>query len=161
MESRGLIRLVTELRRGAVMSNNSVRILVADDFEPFCNFVRTLLQQRPDFVLVGEVSDGREAVRRAEELQPEVVLLDIGLAQLNGIQAAREIHCVAPAAKIVFVTLQSTPEVVREAFCTGARGYIVKSDAFEIPTAVDAVLRGEKFVSNSLRGIDPELLDGC
>jgi DNA-binding NarL/FixJ family response regulator len=139
------------------MSKDPVRILVADDFEPFRGFIRSLFQQRPDFVLVGEVSDGLEALRCAQELQPEVIILDIALPRLNGIQAAREIRSVAPESNIVFVTLENTPEIVLEAFRVGACGYILKSDAFEILTATDCVRGGEKFVSSGLLSRSPNL----
>jgi two-component system nitrate/nitrite response regulator NarL len=141
------------------MTKSFVCVLLVDDFQSFREFVRSLLQQRPDFVLVGEVSDGLEAVKRAKELQPELLLLDIGLPRLNGFEAARQIRCVAPATKIVFVTLQSTPEAIREAFRIGARGYILKSDANEILKAIDSILGGERFLSSSLMALHPELTD--
>jgi CheY-like chemotaxis protein len=98
---------------------------------------------------IHEVSDGLEAVRRAEELQPDLILLDIGLPKLNGIEAARRIREVSPQSKILFVSQGSSADVVQEAFSTGAKGYVVKTDVRqELPTAVNAVLRGESFVSS-------------
>jgi DNA-binding NarL/FixJ family response regulator len=141
------------------MEKNPVRVLVVDDFQPFRDFIRSLLQQRPEFVLVDEVSDGLEAVRLAEELQPGVVFLDIGLPGLDGFQAARQIRSVAPVSRIVFITLQRIPEIVREAFRLGARGYVLKTDALELLTAADAVLDGKKFVSSSLIADHPVLPD--
>jgi DNA-binding NarL/FixJ family response regulator len=139
------------------MTKDSIRILVADDFEPFRRFIRSLFQQRPEFVLVGEVTDGLDALRCAQELQPEVIILDIALPGLNGIQVARQIRSVAPASNIVFVTLENTLEIVREAFRVGARGYVLKSDAFEILNATDCIRGGEKFFSSGLLSRNPKL----
>jgi len=130
-----------------------VQILLVDDFEPFRNHIRLLLLEQPDLIVICEVSDGPLAVQRAEELQPDLVLLDIGLPTLSGIEAARQIRNVAPKSNIIFVTQESSPEIVSEAFISGARGYIAKLDAQrDLLTGIDAVGRGEKFVSSSLTG---------
>jgi len=107
-----------------------VRVLLVDDFEPFRRYVRSLLQERPELLVVCEVSDGTEAVRRVGELQPELVFLDNHLPKLSGIEAARLIRVIAPQSKIIFVSQESSPIVVREAFSLGARGYVLKMDAF-------------------------------
>jgi two-component system nitrate/nitrite response regulator NarL len=141
------------------MPKSPIRVLLVEDFAPFREVVRSLFQRRSDFVLVGEVGDGLEAVKQARELQPEVIVLDVGLPQLNGLQAARQISSVAPATKIVFLTLQSTPEMVREALHIGARGYILKSDVNEILKGIDSILLGVRFLSSSLMANHPELTD--
>jgi DNA-binding NarL/FixJ family response regulator len=82
-------------------------VLVVEDFEPFRRFIRSMLQKRPEFQVICEVSDGLEAVRRAGELQLDLILLDIGLPNLNGIEAAKRIRQVAPGTKIIFVTQNS------------------------------------------------------
>jgi len=88
-----------------------------------------------------------EAVRKAEELQPDLILLDIGLPKLNGIEAARQIEKLCPRSRILFLSEQSSTDVVQEALNTGGYGYVVKSDAgTELLSAVDAVVRGEQFV---------------
>jgi len=100
---------------------------------------------------VGKVSDGLEAVRRAEELNPDLILLDIGLPTLNGLEAARQIRKVAPASKIVFLTQETSADVMQEALILGARGYVVKIKAgIDLLAAVEAVLEGRRFVSDGL-----------
>jgi DNA-binding NarL/FixJ family response regulator len=130
----------------------AVRVLVVDDFEPFRRFVCNMLGKMPGLQIVGEVSDGLEAVRKAEELQPDLILLDVGLPALNGIEAARQIRIVAPQSTIIFVTQESDRELVREGLSLGAKGWVVKTMvASSLITAVDAALDGEQFVSSGLK----------
>jgi DNA-binding NarL/FixJ family response regulator len=124
-----------------------VRVLVVDDYEPFRRRVISMLQKQPELQIVCEASDGLEAVQTAEELQPDLILLDVGLPKLNGIEAARRIRQLSPGSRILFISQESSADLVREALATGARGYVVKTDAgTELRTAVNAVLRGEQFV---------------
>jgi len=126
---------------------------VVDDFEPFRRFISSKLQNRPEVQVICELSDGLEAVQKAEELQPDLILLDIGLPKLNGIEAARRIANLAPQTKILFLSQYFSVDVVQKAFSTGAMGYVVKMDAGrELLTAVNAVLRGEKFVGSRFAG---------
>jgi DNA-binding NarL/FixJ family response regulator len=137
------------------MATPSIRVLVVDDFEPFRRFVCSTLEQIPDLQVIGEVSDGLEAVRKAQELQPDVILMDIGLPTLNGIEAARRIRGLSPGSKILFLSANRSWDIAEEALSAGARGYVVKSDAgSELLRAVEAVLHGEKFVSASLSDSD-------
>jgi DNA-binding NarL/FixJ family response regulator len=132
-----------------------VRILVVDDLEPWRRFVSSTLQQRPNMQIVSGVCDGLEAVQKAEELQPDLIVLDIGLPKLNGIEAARQIRRLAPKSKILFLTQESSDDVVHEAFSLGARGYVVKIQAGnELLATVETVLRGEQFVSEGLAAQD-------
>jgi DNA-binding NarL/FixJ family response regulator len=132
-----------------------VRVLVVDDFEPWRRAICSVLQKQPELQVIGEASDGLEAVHRAEKLQPHLVVLDIGLPTLNGIEAARRIRKLSPQSKIIFVSQESSADVVQRAFGTGARGYLVKTDARrELLTAVDAVLRGDQFVGSRFAGHD-------
>jgi DNA-binding NarL/FixJ family response regulator len=125
-----------------------VRILVVDDYEPFRRFLCSMLTRRADLQIIGEALDGLEAVQKAEELQPDLIVLDIGLPTLNGIEAARQIRKFAPESKIIFVSQESSPDVVQEALGLGTCGYVVKSQAQrELLAAVDAVLEGRRFVS--------------
>ena len=128
-----------------------IRTLIVEDHKPFLNFVSSTLQHQENVLVIGEVQDGLQAVQRAQELQPDLILLDIGLPGLNGIDAAYRIRTVAPHAKIVFLTQESSAELVQEAFALGALGYVVKTQAArELPVAIDNVIRGTKFASQGL-----------
>jgi len=128
-----------------------IRLLVVDDYLPWWGFIRSVLQGRPELQIVLEVADGLAAVQKAQELQPDLVVLDIGLPQLSGIEAARQIRERSPKSKILFLSQESFPDVVEVALNAGAQGYVVKSHAAgELLPAVDAVLRGRQFISASL-----------
>jgi DNA-binding NarL/FixJ family response regulator len=130
-----------------------VRVLAVDDFEPWRHFVASTLQKRSDLRIVFEASDGLEAVHKAEELQPELILLDIGLPRLNGIEAARRIRDLAPSSKIIFLSENYSSDVAQVALDLGARGYVVKADAGrELLPAIQAVIEGKHFVSARLAG---------
>jgi DNA-binding NarL/FixJ family response regulator len=131
----------------------SSRVLVVEDFEPFRRLICLMLGKRPEFQIVEEVTDGLEAVQKAEELQPDLIMLDIGLPSLNGIDAARRIRKLSPKSKILFVSQESSADVVQEALALGALGYVVKVHAgSELLAAVEAVLQGRQFVSSGLSG---------
>ena len=135
------------------METSSVRILAVDDYEPFRRFICSTLRKRPELRVIGESSDGLEAVHKAEELQPDLIVLDIGLPTLNGIEAARQIRKVSPESKIVFISQESSADVVREAFSLGALGYVVKAHAgSDLLPAVEAVLEGRQFIGSGLSG---------
>ncbi|MGB6631364.1 MAG: response regulator transcription factor [Terriglobales bacterium] len=134
---------------------SSVSILVVEDSEPFRQYLCSTLGRRIELQIVGEASDGFEAVQKAEELQPDLILLDIGLPTLGGIEAARRIRELSPRSRILFVSQDTSVPVVRGAFAEGAKGYIAKTDARrDLLTAVDAVLRGEQFFSRIFSGHD-------
>jgi DNA-binding NarL/FixJ family response regulator len=121
-------------------------LLLVDDFEPWRRFVASTLKHKLQFIR--EASDGFEAVQRAQELQPDLIVLDIGLPKLNGIEAARQIRKIAPQSKILFLTENNSPDIEAEALSLGAKGYVVKSDAgSDLLAAVEAVLHDEQFVS--------------
>jgi DNA-binding NarL/FixJ family response regulator len=139
----------------------NIRILVADDFAPWHRFVTSVLSQEPGWHLVCEVSDGLEAVQKAHELQPDVILLDLGLPKLNGIEAARQIRKLAPRSKILILSTEDSLDIVGEALSTGASGYVVKADAgSELVRAVEAVFQGNRFLSGRLRERIPPNPDG-
>jgi len=130
-----------------------LRVLLVDDFEPWRRFVSTTLQKHPGFQIVLEVSDGLQAVQKAAELYPDLILLDIGLPGLNGIEAARRIRKVAPDSKIIFLTEDSAQDLAEEGLRIGAAAYVVKADAArELLPAIRAVVSGRRFVSARLRG---------
>jgi len=131
------------------VSASFIRVLIVDDARQFQEFLALFLLERPKFQVIATVSDGLEAVRSAHELQPDLILLDIGLPRLNGIEAARRIRELSPRSRILFVSQESSPDVVQEALRTGASGYVVKLDAGrELLAAVDSVLRGEQYIGN-------------
>jgi DNA-binding NarL/FixJ family response regulator len=135
------------------------RFLMVDDFEPFRRFLHLTLQSRPEFQIVGEASDGLQAVQKSEELQPDLVLLDIGLPRLNGIEAECRISRLVPAAKILFVSMSNDADIVTAALSNGAKGFVRKENAqTDLLAAIEAALRGERFVSKGLvsEDSDPE-----
>jgi CheY-like chemotaxis protein len=133
------------------------KILVVDDFKEFRQCVCLLLQERAELQIVGEAADGLEAVHKAEGLQPDLILLDIGLPSLNGLEAAKTIREVAPQARILFVSQESSTEVVEQTLTIGAQGYVQKSYAHrDLLPAIDSVLTGKRFVSGALERVSDE-----
>lgn len=132
---------------------SAIRILLADDDEKWRHQVWLMLQAWPELQVVCEVSDGSEALQKAEELQPDLILLDSGLPELNGIEAARRIRRLSPNSRIVFLSGDNSLDVVRVALSTGAQGYVCKLRAQqELLPAIDAALRGQRFVSSLIKG---------
>lgn len=128
-----------------------IRILVADDFAEWRDFVSSTLKRETDWCIVGESSDGPGTVQKAKELGPDLILLDIGLPNLNGIEAARQLRELLPDSKILFLSGLHDPDVVREAMRTGASGYVVKSDAaVELFKAIEDILLGKQFFSSTI-----------
>jgi DNA-binding NarL/FixJ family response regulator len=128
-----------------------LRILVVEDHEPFRQFLCLKLQSVAHFRTI-QAADGLEAVQKAAELQPDLILLDIHLPKLNGIEAAKRIRKIAPHAGLLFVSLESSSAVIRETFRVGAQGYVQKVRAeSDLLPAIEAVLGGNRFVS---RGLD-------
>jgi DNA-binding NarL/FixJ family response regulator len=137
------------------LATSSIRVLVVDDYEPFRRFACSILERSPSLQIIGEASDGLEAVQKAEQLQPDLVVLDIGLPTLNGIEAARRIRKLCPASTILFVSQESSADVVQEALSTGASGFVIKAHArSELLPAVEAVCKGRPFISSRLRRHD-------
>jgi DNA-binding NarL/FixJ family response regulator len=135
------------------MESSSVRVIVVEDFVTFREFICKELAKRPAFQVICELSDGLQAIQKAKELQPDLILMDIGLPTMNGVAAARQILKLAPESKIIFVSQESSPDVVQEALNLGARGYVVKTRAAtDLLAAVEAVLEGRQFVSGGIVG---------
>jgi DNA-binding NarL/FixJ family response regulator len=133
-----------------------VRILIVEDFEPYRVYVASLLNEKAGLRIVCEAGDGLRGVEKAQELRPDLILLDIGLPGLNGIEVGRQILKIIPEAKIIFLTQETSVDVVHEALNVGACGYVVKSRAgSELLEAIDAVLQGKRFVSIGLDGHGP------
>lgn len=128
-----------------------VKVLVVEDFEVFRHFVCSTLQETAEFRVVATASDGLEAIQKAEQSQPDLILLDIGLPKLNGLEAAKRLCIVAPLAKILILSQNNDPDLVKSALTDGCCGYVLKSDAgFELLPAMATVLRGERFLSRGL-----------
>lgn len=134
-----------------MLGRPTTRVLIVEDFELWRRFICSTLQKRIDCQVIWEESDGLRAVRKARELRPDLILMDIGLPSLDGIEAARRIHEVSPTSKILFVSENHSWEAVEEALLMGGAGYVLKSDAgTDLLTAIDFVLRGKQFVSASV-----------
>jgi DNA-binding NarL/FixJ family response regulator len=128
------------------MPTDSFDVLIAEDHGLWREFIYSTLQQHSDEWNIHKVTDGPDAIQQARELQPGLIVLDIGLPTLSGIEAARRIRKVSPDSKILFVSQETSPALVREALGIGD-GYVAKMDAgHELLTAVAAILRGEQFV---------------
>jgi DNA-binding NarL/FixJ family response regulator len=137
---------------------HTVRIILVDDFKPWRRFVAALLKENPDWEIVCEAADGLEAVQKAEEFQPDLILLDISLPGLNGIEAAGSIHKIAPDSKILFVSENRDSDIAAAALDAGGNGYLVKSDgATELLVAVETVLHGKRFISSTFIGFELDI----
>jgi DNA-binding NarL/FixJ family response regulator len=135
-------------------NSSPILVLVVDDHEPFRRFVRETLSARPELQIISEASDGLEAVQKAAELQPGLIVLDIGLPSLNGIEAARRIRKLSPESKILFLSQESSAEVVQEAIRLGALGFVIKAQAArDLSAALEAVFRNEQFISSTLKTV--------
>ena len=128
------------------------RVIVVDDHEDWRRYLCSLLQNYSSIQVVSEASDGLEAIALTEELQPDLIILDIGLPSVNGIEAARQIRRSAPNAKILFLSALEYEDIAEKALQTGACGYVVKSGGeSELKIALEAVLNGKRFVSSRLQ----------
>ena len=131
-----------------------VRLLVVDDFHLWRDCVKEHLDGHPDWYIAGFASDGLEALQKAEELQPDLVLLDISLPKLSGIETARQIRKFNPKCKILFLTGHSYPEMVRGALEAGGSGYVHKEDALtELLAGLEEALAGRQYLSSSVMGL--------
>jgi DNA-binding NarL/FixJ family response regulator len=139
------------------LAKSLISVLVVDDHEPFRRFVASTLAQNPELEMVGEISNGFDAVAKAREVQPNLILLDIGLPGLNGIEAAHRIRELSPSSKILFVSANCSLDIAEAALLTGSFGYVVKSDATrELLAAIEAVLQGAQFLSSSLAALQTD-----
>ena len=130
---------------------NTLRILVADDHEVVRSGVRVLLEAHPGWQVCDEAAEGREAVEKAGRLRPDVVILDIGMPLLNGLEAARLIRKASPQSEVLILSMHESEQVIREVLAAGARGYVLKSDAGRsLVNAVEALSRHKTFFTSSV-----------
>jgi DNA-binding NarL/FixJ family response regulator len=134
---------------------DSIKVLVVEDNDAFRQFIRNTVQDEIGSLTITEAADGLSAVDLALEIKPDLIVLDLGLPGLNGLEVAKIILTALAASRILFLSSDSSKEVVQEALMIGATGYVVKSDAGrELTAALRAVLRGDCFLSSRCRGLD-------
>lgn len=139
---------------GVLFSNKlmkTIQVLLVDDHAMVRAGIRTLVERLPSVQVVGEVSDGREALNQIRELKPDIVLMDIAMAELNGLEATARATKEYPTTRIIMLSMHTHEEYVVRALRAGAKGYLLKdASSSELKTAFDAVLRGETYLSHSI-----------
>ena len=131
-----------------------IRIIIADDHEIMRKGLRSLLETRPEWQVIAEASTGREAVEKAKDLMPNVAVLDIGMPELNGLEATRHIVRESPQTQVLILTMHESEQMVRDVLDAGARGYVLKSDAArDLVNAVDALSQHRTFFSSRISDI--------
>jgi len=128
------------------------QILLVDDSVPWQRFVQEMFESEADFKIIAIATDGLQAIRKATELQPDVILMDVGLPGINGFDAARQIRALSPASKILLLSNQCSTDIIEAALQAGGSGYVWKSNSqSHLLTAIRAILCGQRFVSRNLR----------
>jgi DNA-binding NarL/FixJ family response regulator len=131
-----------------------VRIMIADDHAIVRRGLRSLLETQPGWEVCAEASNGREAVEKAAQFKPDVAVIDIGMPQLNGLDATRQIVAILPTTEVLILTMHESEEVAREVLRAGARGYVLKSDAdVHLIAAVDALLHHKPFLTPAVTDV--------
>jgi DNA-binding NarL/FixJ family response regulator len=134
-----------------------VRVLMVDDHDVVRRGIRSILAAEPDLDIVGEAAAGLEAIRKAEELRPDLILLDISLPDISGIDVATRVRKASPSSQILFVSQHDSVQAANASLETGARGFVTKADAArELPIAIRTVLDGRIFISERLSGGPPK-----
>ena len=132
----------------------TIRILIADDHKILRDGLRTLLAGEPDLAVVGEAENGRQAVAAVQSLAPDVVIMDVAMPELNGIEATRQIKALAPATRIVALSMHADRRYVSEVLKAGASGYLLKSCAYDdLSRAIRAVYANHVFLSPEIAGV--------
>jgi DNA-binding NarL/FixJ family response regulator len=132
----------------------TARILLVDDHEIIRKGLRSVVEGRKDWEIVGEATTGRDAVRKVEELKPDVVVMDISMPELNGLEAVRQIVKIAPRTEVLVLTMHESEDLVREVLEAGARGYLLKSDASrQLIGAIDALRVHKPFLTSKVNEV--------
>ena len=135
-----------------------IRILLADDHDIMRRGLRNLLETHPGWEVCGEAANGREAVKLARELKPDIVVLDLSMPELNGLEATRQIRKELPQTEVLIFTMHDTEQLVREVLAAGARGYVLKSDAGRyLISGIEAVAQHKPFFTST---VAETILDG-
>jgi len=130
------------------------QILLVDDSLPWQRFVREMFESEADLKIIATATDGSEAIQKARELQPDVILMDISLPGLNGFEATRQIRTLSPASKILFLSEHSSTDLIEAALQVGGSGYVWRSNCrSHLLTAITVILRDQQFVSRRLRNL--------
>ncbi len=128
-----------------------IRILLADDHQILREGLKFILEAQPDMTVIGEVADGRQAVREAKRIKPEVLIIDIAMPELNGIEAARQIMEACPSVKVIILSMHYSTEYIYQALLAGARGFVLKEAAGkELIQAIRAVYGGHRYLSKKV-----------
>jgi two-component system response regulator NreC len=128
-----------------------VKLLVADDHKIFRQGIKKLLEEESDMSVVGEAADGREAVKKATELKPDVILMDIAMANLNGLEATKQIKKVLPSIRVIMLTMHKNEEYILQSFQAGASGFILKEGAVEeLVSAIRSIHQDKSFLSPTI-----------
>ena len=128
-----------------------IQILVVDDFLPWQQFVQGMLESESDLKIIASATNGLEAVQKAVDLRPAIILMDVDLPKVNGFEATRQIRMRSPASQILFLSERRGRDLIEAAFQAGGCGYILKSDAYsDLLTGIRAILHGQKYISHSL-----------
>jgi len=141
---------------------NSLRILIADDHDLVRRGFRDLLQSYPGWTICAEAKTGREAVAKAEELKPDIAILDIRMPNLNGLEAARKIRMVSPRTEVLILSMHCSDQLTREVLDAGARGYVLKSDSVrDLAIAIETLANHKPFLTPDatqlvLKGFNPD-----
>ena len=132
-------------------STNEIKIILADDHKLLRDGLKNIIEQRSNMHVIGEASDGREAVKKCLKLLPDIIIIDVAMPDLNGIEAAKQIHINNPEIKIIGVSMYSSKEFIQGMFKSGALGYLLKDgDAEELITAITTVMQNKKYLAKNL-----------
>lgn len=132
-------------------STNEIKIILADDHKLLRDGLKNIIEQRSNMHVIGEASDGREAVKKCLKLLPDIIIIDVAMPDLNGIEAAKQIHINNPEIKIIGVSMHSSKEFIQGMFKSGALGYLLKDgDAEELITAITTVMQNKKYLAKNL-----------